>query len=519
MFLRLQIENFRLFAALRTEGRWPEGAVVLVDASGRVAELNQAAQARELIPGMTMARVLSRCSGVTVLHADPAAERAAKRLLWNVAWQLTPQIELGDDEQVGSATLEFPHPNLEKLAQQVPPLLEQLRRSGLPARAGLAATPDWAGFAAMAAERFALKILPTKQRVHELLAHLPLAALDTLSADACRILEGWGIRSLAGLAALPRQDLGQRLGPDGLRAWDILNGTAQRVLRFGELEPDYRESFDLEEPIQDLASLRYLMQQACEALAHQLEQSGKIARSLSIDLWMENGQTHRKTIRLPEATRRADLMERLIGNYLEQLPLTAPVSKGRVAIDPVDPLARQAGLFERSVRNPWRLQETLDQLAGLLGSESFGAPRCLNTHRPDAYRLVPLPTDPSSERLSPSSDKLEARHYVTPPSSPAAAGSSVLSPQPSALQMGPPLRRFRPPVPAKVWLEQNHPAHLECAIVSGPVRDFHGPYALNGDWAEARPWAQWEWDVEIESSGVFCLRRADKQWHIVGAYD
>lgn len=505
MFLRLQIENFRLFAALRNDSRRPAGAVVLVDASGHVAELNQAAQVRELTAGMTMAQLLSRCSGVTVLHADPAAERAAKRLLWNVAWQLTPQIELGEGALEGCATLELIRPDLAKLATRVPSLLKRLRSSGLPARAGLAATPDWADFAAATAERFGLKILPTRQRVQELLSHLPLAALDALSPDACRILAGWGIRSLAGLAALPRQDLGERLGPDGVRAWDILNGTTQNVLQFRELEPDYHTSFDLEEPVQDLPSLRFLMQRASEALERQLEQTGKMAGALCIDLWMENGQTHRKTIRLPEATRRAALMERLIGSYLEQMPPNSPVTKGRVTIDPVDSLSRQAGLFERSVRNPWRLQETLDQLAGILGSESFGTPRLLDTHRPDAYQVTPLPIDPVSDHSNPPFDKLEARHYAISPCSPC--------------RMGPPLRRFRPPLPAKVWLEHNHPTRLECAIVSGPVRNFHGPYALNGDWAEARPWAQWEWDVEIESAGVFCLRHADKHWHVVGAYD
>ncbi len=491
MFLRLQIENFRLFSALRAKSHRPGGALVLVDTSGRVAELNQTAQARELTPGMTMAQVLSRCSGSTVLHANPTAEKAAKRLLWKVAWQLTPQIELGEGALQGCATLELLRPDLSKLAEQVPPLLERLRRNGLPARAGLAATPEWAGFAALTAERFRLKILPTKERVQELLAHLPLAALDALNANACRILESWGIRSLADLAALPRQHLGERLGPDGLRAWDILNGTAQPVLHFSELEVDYEESFDLEEPVQDLPSLRFLIQKACGALALQLEQTGKMAHALAVDLYIEGGHMHQKLIRLPEATRRADLMERLIGNYLEQSPLTAPVCKGRIAIDPVDPLSRQAGLFESSVRNPWRLQETLDQLAGLVGCESFGAPRRLNTHRPDAYQLVPLPANPTPH----------------------------LHPSPSVLKMGPPLRRFRPPLPTKVWLEQNHPAHLECSIVSGPVHDFHGPYALNGDWAEERPWAQWEWDVEIDSSGVFCLRRSDKLWHLVGAYD
>lgn len=496
MYLHLQIENFRLFAALRASTSKPAGPVVLVDDSGRVAELNQAAQTRELSPGMTMARALSRCSGIAVLQADAAAERAAKRLLWKVAWQLTPQIEMGKGAFEGCATLELVRPDLEALAVRVPKLLARLRRFGLPARAGLAATPDWAGLAASTAERFQLKILPNRQRVDELLAHLPLAALDCLSADACWILEGWGIRSLAAVAALPRQDLGERLGPAGLRAWDRLNGTAPCMLQFRELELDYRECFDLEEPVQDLPSLRSLLQRAAEGLERQLEQSGKMARALSLDLWMENDQALRKTIRLPEATRRADLLERLLGNYLEQKSLISPVVRGRVAIDPVDPLSRQAGLFERSVRNPWRLQETLDQLAGLLGSEAFGAPRLRDSHRPDDYQLVPLPEDDPK-----AGEPLQEGGAAGPP------------------RMGPPMRRFRPPLKSTVWLEQNHLAHVDSSLVTGAVSAVHGPYPVEGDWASARPWGYCEWDVEIEASGVFCLRRSGETWQLIGAYD
>jgi protein ImuB len=547
MYLRLQIENFRLFAALRTTRGKPRGPVVLVDAEGRVAELNQSAQARELCPGMTMARALSRCGDVTVLHADPVAERTAKRLLWNAAWQVSPQIELGEGALEGIATLELVRPDLAKLTAQVPRLLQRLRRCGLPARAGMAATPDWAGLAATTAERFRLKILPNPERVRELLAHLPLASLDSLSAEACRILEGWGIRSLAGVAALPRQDLGERLGPAGLQAWDILNGTTRRVLQFRELAPDYREDFDLEEAVQDLSALRFLLQRAVEGLARQLEQSGKMARALSLDLWIEGGRDHRKTIRLPEPTRRPDLMERLLGNHLEQIQLTAPVAKGRVVVDPVDPLSRQAGLFERSVRNPWRLQETLDQLAGLLGSENFGVLRLGDSHRPDDYRLMPLPAEPQTDdpaslagaaggppvsgpAFAPNPPSAAARglwrtskggmptgHIAhRPPGENALPSTGAASGPP---RMGPPMRRFRPPLPATVLLEWDRPAHLDCPLVSGRVQASHGPYAASGDWAEARPWAYLEWDVAIEAAGVFSLRRSGENWQLIGAYD
>jgi hypothetical protein len=85
--------------------------------------------------------------------------------------------------------------------------------------------------------------------------------------------------------------------------------------------------------------------------------------------------------------------------------------------------------------------------------------------------------------------------------------------------MGPPLRRFRPPLGVTVLLEQKRPAYIECKRVSGPVRALNGPYFLNGDWAEAEKWSFCEWDVEIEDAGVFCLRHVAQTWDLVGAYD
>lgn len=500
MYLRLHLENFRLFAALRAAPERSRGAIVLVDESGRVVELNEQAQAQGLSPGMSMARALGRCGRICVLHTDPEAERSARQLLWQVAWQLTSRIEVGEGALAGRATLELVQPDLEALAKRVPSLLERLRDSGLPGRAGLAATPEWAGLAAASAERGALMILSDRSQVEVLLAELPLAALDGLSEAQCRVLEGWGLRSLAAVAALPRQDLGERLGASGLKVWDLLNGCAPSHLQVCAPAPDYHQSFELEDPVQDLPSLRFLLQQATIVLERQLEQSSKLARALSLDLWMEAGQSLRKTIQLPEATRRAQLMEQLLANYLEAQRLASPVIKMRVAADPVDPLSRQAGLFERSVRNPWRLQETLDQLAGLLGSEAFGVPQCRDSHRPDDYRLMPLPGESESGGF-------EGR---------AQSGLAGLSGPP---RIGPPMRRFRPPLPARVLLDGAQPAHVSCSLVSGEVGSLNGPYAMSGDWAEAEPWAYVEWDVALGASGVFCLRCVAGGWHLVGAYD
>lgn len=492
MYVYVSIENFRLCAALRRSSSRARGPVVLVDENGCVAELNHEARAAHLLPGMTMARALSRCREMQVVHVDVQAERSAQRILWNAAWQITPQIELGEAGALGVATMELVRPDLQRLRTQVEELLARLRRCDLPARVGIAATPDWAVFAASSADCFCFNLLSTSEAARALLADLPISMLSCLSAHERAVVAGWGIHSLAELAALPRQALGERLGSSGLEAWDVLNGAAQRILRVRELAPDYRELFDLETPLQGLEALCFLVQRAAEALQIQLEQSGKMARALSIDLWMERGQMHRKVIRLPEATQRAALMERLIRNHLEQVHFKAPVVKFQLAVDPVDPLSRQAGLFERSVRNPWRLQETLDELAGLVGMESFGTPRVCETHRPDRYRLVTLPSEPRAA---------EASEQNGPP------------------RMGPPLRRFRPPLVATVTLEAGYPVHVECALVRGRVTAFHGPYFLSGDWASATPWGLCEWDIEIAEAGVFYLSRRKGRWYLMGAYD
>ncbi|MEO0511094.1 MAG: DNA polymerase Y family protein [Verrucomicrobiota bacterium] len=495
MYLRIHIENFALAAALRFQPGKQRGPVALVDHQGRVFECNSAAQGKDILPGMSMAKALSRCGSLQIINQDMQAERVAKRLLWNVAWQITPQIELGQGQDMGCATLELVRPDFQKLTLQIDRLLSTLRRYDLTARAGLAETPEWAVFAAIAAERSCFKIIPNKERAQELMACLPLPVLEALSAEHCAILEGWGIHTLAALAKLPRQALGERIGQAGLQAWDILNGQEKRRLHFSEIEPDYSQRFDLEDPIVDLEGICFLIQRASESLELQLEQAGKMARSVFLYLKLENGRTEQKTIRLPEATSRADLLERLLRNYLEQLRLKAPVCVLQLGVEPVDPLSRQAGLFERSVRNPWRLQETLDQLAGLLGPDAFGCPRPSDTHHPDRFRLEALSTD------EPDTHSNSSTYPEGPP------------------EMGPPMRRFYPPLAAKVLIRKGRPVHIATDIVQGDVERCNGPYCLSGDWADKEIWALAEWDVEITQAGVYCLRWQKERWQLIGAYD
>jgi len=507
MYLVIFIENFRLFAALRLRSS-SRGPVALADGQGIIAEVNNAAAVHGVEPGMGMPRALSRCAALEILHPEAPAERAAERLLWNCVWPISPQIEL---TRPGLATLQLYRMSHEQLADAVDACLGALRRHALFARAGAAPTPEWAELAALAAEPGTLKLKPDADRMQVLLDHLPLTMLPALTREPIEILASWGINSLGKLARLPRQGLGERLGESGLAVWDLLNGRTKRLLHLTELEPEFREGYALETPITQLEAVCFLIRRAAEALAQQLAQAGQVARAIHLKLTPEGCPPYCKRIGLPETTSSADLMDRLLRNHLEAVQLDAPVTAVTLKVEPVAPTSKQAGLFQHSVRNPWRLAETLDQLAGLVGEENLGSPRRVNSHRPDQWSLAPLPSEFGGR----------GARGGGPPPPPGAPprGRGGRSEAVAHPPVAPCLRRYRPEVRAAVQLRRGTPFALQSERVSGEVDAVQGPFRLSGDWWQTTRWAQEEWDVCIAGQGCFRLVRRARHWFLAGAYD
>lgn len=481
--------SFRLQAARRLQREHRGRALALVDESGRIVELDVAARAQGIVEGMDLAKAMGREQGLKVLHRSPSAERGAARLMWQAAWQLSPQVE---PTRPGCLTLQVPsHQPSEVLAEAVGGVMEHLRQSDLYTRAASAPTPQLAELAAIAGESLRFKHLRNAERVRQFLEAQLLTLHPAIDAKQAALLEGWGIRSLGQMARLPRQALSERLGKDFATIWDDLNARQPRPLRFATPEPDYRESYDLEEPLEHLEGVLFLLGRAAEALELQLRMAGKLARSLTLELRIESGLEYRKQIRLPEATRHSGLLLRVMGQHLENVPLDGPVCAASLAVEPVAPLHRQSGLFESSLRNPWRLTETLDQLSGLLGEKAFGQPARRDTHRPDAFCLTAL-----AEELSP----------WTPPQGPPL--------------MGPRLRRFRPPLPVAVSYREEKPVALNGGPRPGKIVQASLPEAGSGDWWTERPWGGTAWDIEILGGGLFRVYRdfQGQSW-LEGVYD
>jgi protein ImuB len=153
---------------------------------------------------------------------------------------------------------------------------------------------------------------------------------------------------------------------------------------------------------------------------------------------------------------------------------------------------RQQDFLSGGLRDPHAFTETLARVAALVGAERVGTPVPTDTHRPDAAALGPPP------------GLLEE----VPTTTPAAIGL--------------PLRRFRPPLPARLTFapDSGCPTHVCTERFSGPVAEARGPWCTSGDWWEpARAWARVEWDVALAGGGLYRILGEREGWFVEGEYD
>src|SRR5437899_10465567 len=84
------------------------------------------------------------------------------------------------------------------------------------------------------------------------------------------ILRKWGIHTLGQLAALDKEELRVRLGPEAVRLWERANGTATRLLKFVLPPETFEESFEFEYEIETAEPLLFMLRRFLEQLALRL---------------------------------------------------------------------------------------------------------------------------------------------------------------------------------------------------------------------------------------------------------
>src|SRR5881394_2459213 len=214
------------------------------------------------------------------------------------------------------------------------------------------------------------------------------------------ILHKWGIHTLGQLAALDKEQLGARLGPEALRMWERANGQSNRVLKLIRPPESFEESFEFEHEIETAEPLLFMLRRFLEQLTLRLTGIYLVAKELTLKITFANSrqdepavagkQIYERVFKIPQPTNDVDLLFRMLQTHLENFRSKDPIVAVALSAQPIKPAREQFGLFETTLRNPQQLSETLARFVALLGADRVGTPVLEETHRPDAFRIDPF---------------------------------------------------------------------------------------------------------------------------------
>lgn len=479
-FAVLHVPDFALHALRRNEPALRQKPLAIIAGEGRKAALVQvSAEAAGVESGLAVTLAMARCPGIVLRPRDLAAEGESQRLLVAAAFTLSPRVEITDAE---CCTIDLQGADEDRTGRAMHAAVAELSRLGLPARAGAAATPLLALYAARRAEP--VRIVRDEA---DFLRDLPVATAEPTPNQA-EVLRNWGIGTLGQLTALPKAEIGRRLGTDGVALWERAAGETTRVLRLTPPARTFVAQWDYEPGIDNIEPLFFKLRRFAECLALELRSAGFVAEALALTLFLEDETDYRREFRLAEPGTEVESWLKVLHSHLETLRLAERVVKVRFVAKPTRPQVKQDGLFDTGLRDPHAFWENLARVAAILGEGRVGTPVVADTWRPDAFALVrPVESVPAPE---------------PPPVHPARGGV---------------LRRFRPARPVLVVLERDRPVELS-GTVTGQVRGVAGPWRHSGGWWQAGGWAVETWLVTV-GAVTYQLARTAESWTVEGEID
>lgn len=443
---------------------------------------NPTAAAHGIIHGMGTLSAMARCPDLYFLTRDPETEQAATRSLLTFAESLTPDFESTTMKTVilDLSTLLIASPQ-----DWIANTLQKASRLCLPLRIATAPTPDLAHLCSLCSSSENVHLLPISELVRS--ASFPITRSHT------EILNLWGIRNLGDLAALPRQGLSERLGPQLTHLHDILHEKENRLLTLRRTPLNYIANHDFESPLNHFEPILFIARRLLQTLCNRLRNTQRAATALRIILRYENGLSHRRHLALTETTLDPEILLRSLHTHIDTVRAPAPITGFSLRLIPALPAHKQHEIFRKGLRDPHRFADTLHRLSALVGPDRLGIPQIEDTHRPDQFVMLPA---------SPDFPKIKSQ-LITPP------GNL-------------PMSRFRPPIEIGVMTEKRGHIHHPLAILTGPYRgtilNTAGPYPLSGNWWD-RTWQQIQWDVELPKNQLLQITHSDhEKWQLTGIH-
>src|SRR5438876_8421183 len=102
------------------------------------------------------------------------------------------------------------------------------------------------------------------------------------------ILHKWGIHTVGQLAALDKEQLAARLGPEAVRMWKRANGQSNRLLKLVRPPESFDESFEFEHEIETAEPLLFMLRRFLEQLSLRLSAIYLVAKELTLRITFTN---------------------------------------------------------------------------------------------------------------------------------------------------------------------------------------------------------------------------------------
>ncbi len=459
----------------------------------RVLEANAGAREAGVRPGMTETEARARCPALVARPWSDERVNAARLAMLDAALAVSPRVE-----DVAPGVVHVDVTGLGRLIGDDDAVARRLVREthavGLHPAVGVAATRTAAGVAARLGRRTVV-IPPGGERAA--LATVTVVALE-LPARIADTLSRWGVRTLGDLARLPRDGVAARLGEAGLAAHDAAIGLDTAPFRPYLPPPFWEEAQSLDWEIDALDALLRIIEGVLARLTARLAAVHVLAGELELYLDLVSGGRHARMLTLAHPLGDVPPMLTLIRLDLERHPPSAAVTRVALSAHPVRPRVVQPRLGEPISPSVRDLAAVLTRLAAVAGPDAVGSPRSVDTHRPDAFTLVPF---------TPPNDVMD--------------GAAL--PEMTALA----LRRLRPPRAADVEIETAGHERRPVRVRLHPdtrverVVACAGPWRRSGTWWDQNGWARDEWDAVL-GDGLLCRLVHDRvadRWYLDAVYD
>ncbi len=475
------VPDLSLAVHLRAEPELRDQPVVVISDTGprgRVIGCSEPARAGGVRADMNAACARSLVPGVVLRKHSPEKIRTALADLEGAIRKISPRVEVTGGPEIFC--------DASGLARRYPS--ERTLASALWSAGGAVGLATWVSIAscrataslAARAGRGVMVLSPEEEPAF--LAPLPVSLLGG-PADVQAALHRFGILSLGDLSALSAQEVGLRLGPEGLRLWRTSRGeNCDPLLPVPEMER-FREDEDLEYPLECSGPLLDWLEHLLSRLLSRLAERGLAPRQLHLMLGLyPHGQEPRR-LEAAAPSVSVSLWRELAALSLERTPPSAPITALRLEAEIESPRSCQGELFRPAGPAPSRLDETLARLTVLCGAERVGSPRPRDGWLPGEYELFPF----------------------------GSGGGGALPPA-----SGGALRAVRPPREIRVSLAGERPARLCGEWPRGRVRRLAGPWRVSGGWWE-EAFARDYYDVELAEGRVYRIFQEQTRWFLSGA--